>query len=114
MKLKGRDELAYLRELYADNGMLITGDLAFINQVRDNSIRHAGIIYIPSQMEPGEKTLFAEIAGGFVQGACSTSRFALRNRIIYPAYDGLRSIVGERDELEFSWDWLSQMSHVGR
>jgi hypothetical protein len=110
--LCGRDEADYLPELYADNGIFVTSDEAFVRRVLDDELRHAGIVFIPTQMKKSEKLLFAEIVCGFLQGACSNSRFALRNQVIYPANDGLRSIAGGKDELEFSWDWLSRVAEL--
>lgn len=111
-RFKGRDELEYLPDLYAENGMFVTSDMPFVNAVRDNHIRHAGIVYIPNEIADDEKIFVAELISGFVRGACSASRFGLRNRIIYPGYDGIRSSLGDKDELEFSWGWLSQMMDI--
>lgn len=108
--LKGRDERDYLPELYRENALFVTSDERFVIHVRSGGLRHAGIIFIPEQMTHDEKVLFAKIAGGFVQGACSSSRFRLRNRLLYPADDGLRSALLDKvDELEFSWEWFGKM-----
>lgn len=108
-KFKGRDEKDYIAELYSDNGIFVTSDASFINYVVDNGVKHAGIVYVPEQMTIEEKVLFAEITGGFIRGSCASSPFTSRNFVFYPAHDGLRTISRGKNELEFSWDWLSQM-----
>lgn len=108
-RFKGRDELQYISELYRENAIFVTSDGVFIGEVVENGLRHAGLIFVPQQMTLDEKVLFAEIVCGFVRGGCTASPFAFRGRILHPAHDGLRTIFSKRDELEFSWDWLSQM-----
>jgi hypothetical protein len=107
--LKGRDEREYLPELFRENALFVTSDAEFVAEVRRAGVRHAGIVFIPTEMTENEKVLFAQIAGGFVQGGCHSSRFQFRNRLLYPAHDGLRStLLSRRAELEFSWEWFSR------
>ena len=110
---RGRDEHDFLPELSRENAIFVTSDEEFIDDVLNDEIPHTGIVFIPSQMDLDEKVLFAVIVGGFIQGACSESKSQLHNHVIYPADEGLRSINKGKDELEFSWDWLSQMIEMG-
>ncbi len=107
-KFKGKDEKDYIAELYSANGIFVTSDAEFVEYVQDNNIKHAGIILLPEQMTQEEKTLFAEIVGGYIKGGCDSSLFTFRNFIFYPGHDGLRTINKGKDEMEFSWDWLSR------
>ncbi len=111
-RLRGRDETDYLSELYARNAIFVTSDVAFVNALANTTRRHAGVLYIPHELLDDEKVLFAQIAGGYIQGACSTSSTALRGRILYPGDDGLRSVLRSKDDLEFSWDWLRNQSEA--
>lgn len=109
-RFKGRDEADYIAELYRENAIFLTSDGAFVNEVLDNNIRHAGPIFVPTQMTPGEKTLYADILGRFILGACrATSRLTFQGTVFYPGHDGLRTIKSRTDEMEFSWDWLSDL-----
>ncbi len=104
--LRGRDERSYIAALYRDNGIFVTSDAEAIQRWLDENVKHAGLIYVPSRMGLSEKILFAEIAGGFIQGATANGRFVMRNQLVYPAHDGLRVIEGDDDELMASWDRL--------
>jgi len=110
-RLKGRDEMSYLGELYSDNGIFVTSDLEFVKRVLEAHTRHAGIVWIPKQLLPEEKVQFAQIVAGYVQGACSGSRTVFRNRVFFPGHDGLRTTGSsdDRGDLEFSWDSFFQM-----
>ena len=108
-RLRGREESDYIDELYRENAIFVTSDAEFVNNAVEHGLKHAGIIFIPESMTISEKVLFAEIVGGFVRGGCSGSPFSFRGSVLYPAHDGLRTILSQKDKLEFSWDWLSQM-----
>lgn len=111
--LRGRDERDYLGMLYARNAIFVTSDVEFVESVRAGRATQAGVIYIPNRMLDDEKVLFAQFVGGFVQDGCHVSAFTFRNRILFAAYEGLRSMArGQTDELEFSWTWLSRMMEV--
>lgn len=94
--------------LYQANGILVTCDHEFVEEVPDNThINHAGIVYIPKEMEREEKLYFGEIACTYIVSGCKkTNKFIWRNTILYPGYDGLRSLYKGKDRLEFSWAWL--------
>ena len=108
-RLRGREEREFVPELYRENAVFVTSDGDFVNDAVDGGVRHAGIIYVPSKMTSDEKVYFAEIVGGFVRGGCVSSPHVFRECVLYPGHDGLRAIRGKRDDMEFSWDWLSQM-----
>ena len=111
-RLKGRDELDFLPELYRENAVFVTSEGVFVNRAIEDGLRHAGIVFVPKQMTVDEKVLFAEIVVGFILGGCSHSPFVFRGFVLYPAHDGLRTIVSKQDRLEFSWDWLSNMLDI--
>jgi hypothetical protein len=111
---RGRDEHDYLDELYALNIVFVTSDKEFVEHVIDRRSKHAGIVYIPTEMFVDEKVRFGEIACSWVRGGTRDSVFAFRGFILYPANDGVRfyrwqsshSKSEPRPELAFSWDWL--------
>ena len=46
-KYAGRDEKDYIKEIYAEGKLFTTADIAFIDDVREQKIKHAGIVGIP-------------------------------------------------------------------
>lgn len=114
-EFRGRDERDYLQILYERNLVFVTSDVEFVNEVIDGDLKHAGIVYIPPDMELGQKTYFAEIARAWIGGGTRNSAYAFRGNTLYPAHDGVRFIRrrgthekgGIRPELAFSWDWLN-------
>jgi hypothetical protein len=104
--LKGRDEKTYISELYRRNGIFVTSDEEAIQDFLQRKVKHAGIVFVPKQMEPREKALWAGLAAEFIRGATSNGPFALRGEVIYPAHDGLRVTRAASDELMASWDRL--------
>jgi hypothetical protein len=60
-------------------------------------------------MTHDEKVYFAEVVGGFIRGGSVSSPHVFRGCVLYPGYDGLRAIRSKIDNMEFSWDLLSQM-----
>ena len=103
-RFKGRDERSYIGLLYAENAMFVTSDQKFLEELAASSRRHAGALYIPKQFLDDEKVVLAEMASGYIQGACIESRSALRKQILYAGYDGMRTLVDGKDRLDFSWD----------
>ena len=114
-EFRGRDERDYLQTLYERNLIFVTSDAEFVNEVIDSDLRHAGIVYIPPNMELGQKLYFADIARVWIGGGTRDAMYAFRGNTLYPAHDGVRFIrrrgthekSGVRPELAFSWDWLS-------
>jgi hypothetical protein len=108
-RFKGREEREYLAELYRENAVFVTSDGDFVNDAVERDLRHAGIVYVPSKMTHDEKVYFAEVVGGFIRGGSVSSPHVFRGCVLYPGYDGLRAIRSKIDNMEFSWDLLSQM-----
>jgi hypothetical protein len=103
-KLQGRDERDYLQDLYRDNAIFVTSDIRFSREMLERDVKHAGIVYIPDQMAPDEKVIFAWIAREYIEWRCDEGPFAMRRQVIYPANDGLRVATAKEHDLEFSWD----------
>jgi len=109
-RFKGRDERAYIAELYRQNAIFVTSDSAYVEELAGARTRHAGLLYIPQRFLDEEKLLLASMAANFIAGACFQSPFAFRNHILYAAHDGMRSIAAGKDTLEFSWDYLEHLA----
>ena len=89
-EFSGRDERDYLPTLNQRNTIFVTSDSEFVEDVIDNNLEHAGIVYIPPGMLPDERMLFAEIAAVWIDGATRTSPTAHRGVTLYPGSDGVR------------------------
>jgi len=109
-KVKGRDERDYFRQLFAANTVFVTSDIEFSRYISDKRIKHAGVVYLPNRLEPGEKLTFAEIAAVFIRGGCRRNSSRAFNRcILYPAHDGVRLVRPRQgDELALSWAELRE------
>lgn len=108
--LRGRDERSYIGELLSENSIFVTSDLEFVEYVRDHEVRHAGIIFIHGSMANAEKESFAEVASIIVRGACRSSSRAFRNRIVYPAPEGIRlHELHKGQKLVMSYDWMRDL-----
>ncbi len=103
-KFRGRDERDFLPALYRENAVFVTSDEPFADEVVDTGTSHAGIIFIPAAWTADEKQLLAHIVSGWIQAGAEVSRFEFRNTVLYPADDGLHSIISQKDKLEMSWD----------
>jgi len=81
--------------------------LEFVEYIRDNDIKHAGVIFIHTSMTDAEKESFAEVATIIVLSACGDSSHGFRNRIIYPGPNGVRvHELRKGHRLVFSYDWM--------
>jgi predicted nuclease of predicted toxin-antitoxin system len=109
-RIRGRDERDFISELYRENAILVTSDAEFVNESVDDNVRHAGIIYVPTNITLDEKINFAEIVRDYIVAACRSLPFAFRGVVLYPGYDGLHTIRNKTDKMEFSWTWLSQLT----
>src|ERR687885_1999911 len=92
-KYAGRDEKDYIKEIYAEGKLFATGDIAFIEYVREQSIKHAGIVWIPppsAEETPLEiVSVLAQIIKWFIK---DHGKNALRRLIVYIGKDGYRLI----------------------
>ena len=109
-KYAGRNENDYINELFSENAVFITSDLEFVERILDQSTKHAGIVYIPKEMDKEEKITFAWAAAGLIRGLTDTSCISAHNKIIYPSYDGIHIIEKGKDKLDTSWDWLNNVT----
>ena len=92
--------MGYLPRLYAQNMIFVTSDMEFLNRVYEEGPRHAGIMYIPNRMYLDGQVTLAEIAAGFIHGACHSSRYAelhLASSRRRPAIDRARAKDSARD-----------------
>lgn len=105
-RFKNRDERGYLSELYALNGVFITSDRGFLEWVIRARPKHAGFIYVPTDLTAGTKIEFAEAVAWFLRNVCRYSVTAFRGDVIYPTIDGPHLIRSGQDTLLISWDKL--------
>ncbi len=104
LKLRGRDDRDYLRELYVSNTVFVTSDQPFAEHVAEGLLRHAGLVWIPRGLALHKKEWFAEVSAAFIRGGCRDSKFAFRNSLLYPRHDGVGLKRGKQDtELVISW-----------
>lgn len=88
----GRDEHAYIGELYAANEVFVTADLEFSLWVlREHGTRHAGLVCLPFG-DVEFRTGFAAVTAGWLWGSTDHSPFALRGKIIYWSQAGLQEL----------------------
>lgn len=108
-RYKGIDERNFIAELYRLNGILITSDRDFAEEISENNqIKHAGIVYVPKELSKEEKLHFGEIICAYIKGECKNGVFRFRNMILFPGHDGLRSVFKGKSTLDISWDWFGQ------
>src|SRR3712207_905382 len=59
-KYRERDEKDFIEEIYAEGDLFATGDLEFTEYVRENDIKHAGIIEVPPGLDNEEANWAAD------------------------------------------------------
>ncbi len=106
---KGRDEEDYIGELARHNGIFVTSDGDFVDNVYDNRKTHTGIVLIPSGLSLEVQLYVARAAAGYIMGATSQRSSTLHNTIMYADNDGFwtASYAGRKSALEMSWDSLA-------
>ena len=109
LKYKGRDEWAYVNDLYRENALFVTSDFEHARHIARGRWQHAGVVYIPGSWGVTDKVLYSQIVTGFVQEWCRRSRFALRNHLVYPADEGLHLVRAAKDWLHLSWTRLGHL-----
>ena len=100
----GCDERDFINDIRSAKGVFVTSDAAFVQDVTEEGIQHTGIIFVPANLETDEQEYFCSIAAGYLQGLSTTGASKIRNMILYPGHDGLRTAMPGGDSLEFSWD----------
>jgi hypothetical protein len=104
-RYKGRDEIHYLGEMYARNEAFVTADGDFVNHLVASRIRrHAGVVWIPKQLDHEPQDGFAELAASAIKFQVGREgTFAMRGLVLYPSKDGLTVFDGDDDQLIISW-----------
>jgi hypothetical protein len=82
--------------LYAENALLATGDLNFVEAAIENNFRHAGIIVIEPEWDNEEAEAYIETEG----------KHAWRRRFIYVHHDGVTIDHNTEEEHFHSWESL--------
>ena len=101
-KYRNRDEHDFIGDLYAENVLFATGDLAFTQRVRRENIKHAGILEMHQDLDNEEANWtadgLAKIAKELIR---QFGKFALRRHIIYLGHDGFRVFDDKGDDIQF-------------
>ena len=113
-KYRGQDEKDFIRDLYAEGALFATGDLEFTEYVRENNVKHAGILEIPPHYDNEEANWTADgLAKIAKEHIHQLGKHALRRHIIYLAHDGFRIIDDKgNDELFLSLERIERDSGV--
>jgi len=111
-KYRNRDEHDFIGDLYAENALFATGDLAFTQRVRRENIKHAGILEMHQDLDNEEANWtadgLAKIAKELIR---QFGKFALRRHIIYLGHDGFRVFDDKGDDIQFlSWELMERDS----
>jgi hypothetical protein len=106
-KYRELDEHDFYPHLYAENALLTTGDLKFIESALENNFRHAGIIVILPEYDNEEAEAYAELLAKFVAVYIEEEgKHAWRRRIIYAHHDGVTIDHNIGEEHSYSWEDL--------
>jgi len=111
-KYRGIDEHDFIGDLYAENPLFATGDLAFTKRVREQNVKHAGILEIQQDLDNEEANWtadgLAKIAKELIR---QFGKHALRRHIIYLGNDGFRIFDDKGDDKRFlSWELMERDS----
>jgi hypothetical protein len=111
-KYRGIDEKDFIGNLYAENALFATGDVEFTKWVREQNIKHAGILEIHPDFDNEEAKWTADgvakIAKVLIR---QRGKHALRRHIIYLDIDGFRVFDDKGDDnLFYSWELMEQDS----
>ena len=107
-KYAGRNEFDYIHELFSEHGVFITSDWEFVRSIINQKIKHAGIVYLPKEIDREEKIAFSWAVAGYIRGFFDPPHRSVHNIVISHGYDGLHSIEKGVDKLVISLDWLEQ------
>ena len=106
-KYRDLDEHDFYPHLYAENALLATGDLNFVEAAIENNFRHAGIIVIEPEWDNEEAEAYAELLAKFVAAYIETEgKHAWRRRFIYVHHDGVTIDHNTEEEHFHSWESL--------
>jgi len=106
-KYRDLDEHDFFPGLYAENALLATGDLKYIESAIENNYRHAGIIVIPPDWDDEEAAAYAELLAKFVAVYIEDKgKHAWRRRFIYVHHGGVTIDHNTEEEQTYSWESL--------
>lgn len=107
-RYKSRDEREYLAEMYSLNEIFVTADEEFVDDVIDSGFRrHAGIVWLPTDLDDEQRTGFADLAAGLIKfHVREVGPFTMRGHILYPTAEGPTLFDGETNQLVISWTSL--------
>ena len=108
--LRGRDERDFIVDLLGLNAVFVTGDAEFVEEVLDQTTRHAGIVFVEQTSSPRDKEWFSLTAAYGIIGRCADGPRAFHGRIAYLAAEGIRVIHRGRDRLAYSWPALERLA----
>ena len=108
-RFKGRDERAFVMDLYAENAIFVTSDRVFAEEFARQRRQHGGAVLLPTSYSMDDRVLLAQIVVGLILGRCSRSAFGMRNQVALPRDDGLHVTLAGRDFLEYSWTHLGHV-----
>jgi hypothetical protein len=113
-KYRELDEHEFFRYLYAENALLATGDLEYVQHAREQNFKHAGILEILPDLDNGEANWaadgLAKIARVHIQ---MYGKHALRKHILHYANDGVRITDDKGDDsLFYSWEAIERDSSM--
>jgi hypothetical protein len=104
-RYKSRDEHNYVGEMYSNNEVFVTADGEFVDDLIASGLkRHAGVVWMPKQLDRQQQTGFVELAASFIKFQVKEDGpFAMRGLLLYPEQTGLRVFDGKKDHLVISW-----------
>jgi hypothetical protein len=108
-RYKSVDERHFLGQMYARNEVFATADGEFVDDLAESGLRrHAGIVWLPKQMDREQRTGFVELAATVIKlQVKEDGPFGMRGLLLYPEQTGVRIFDGAKDHLIISWDRLA-------
>ena len=92
-KQAGRDEIDYIQEIYAEGKVFVTSDNGFFKVVKVNKLKHAGIVYIPSDLDSERAEVYSAILALLIKLTIDVAgKHGMRKTILYINQDGHRMI----------------------
>lgn len=109
-KYRRRDEKDFIEEIYAEGKLFATGDLEFTEYVRENSVKHAGIIEIPPDLDNEDANWAADGLAKIIKVFIDRDgKHAWRKHILYYANDGVHITDDKGDDtLFYSWEAIER------
>ena len=84
-RLRGRDERDFISELYQENGVFVTSDVAALDDFESPAVRHGGLVFVPKGMDLKIKTAWASIVASEIRAAVRKhGQHYMRGVLLYP------------------------------